>query len=229
MTVRQRLRLTFGRGPSIKYITHLDLMRAWERLLRRSRLPVAYTGPNKTRPRIALAAPLAVGVTSSGELAEIFLVERLPVGQVILRLNEVAPPGLTISGGREIGLGLPSLQSLVRAAEYRVTVEAHMPEDAIRDAMARVLAASSLPRERHREDEVRHYDLRPLIQDIWLEAWGPDLGVLGMRLRTDEQATGRADEVLAELGLLPATREIHRTKLIVATPPLSRSPRRTRP
>ena len=56
----QRLRVTFTRGEQVKYITHLDLMRFWERALRRAEIPVAYSEGFSPHPQLALAAPLAV-------------------------------------------------------------------------------------------------------------------------------------------------------------------------
>ena len=69
----QRLRVTFTRGEEMKYITHLDLMRFWERALRRAELPVAYSEGFSPHAQIALAAPLPVGTTSDCELMDVFM------------------------------------------------------------------------------------------------------------------------------------------------------------
>jgi radical SAM-linked protein len=214
---RQRLRLTFSRGEDARYITHLDMMRLWERMVRRARLPISYSAARPPRPRLALGAPLAVGVTSEGEMVDMFLDTRLPAAQLAQRLALECPPGLAIKQVQEVGLALPSLQSLVSLGEYRVTVAAHIPVHKMQERVAEVLAAASLPRERVRDKEIRRYDLRPQISNLWITTWGDDGGVLGMLLQTDEQATGRPDEVLAVLGLSEAERAIHRVKLVLAT------------
>jgi radical SAM-linked protein len=69
----QRLRLKFGRGEDLKFLSHLDLMRLWERALRRAGLPLAYSEGFTPHPQIALAAPLLVGVTSDAELMDVSL------------------------------------------------------------------------------------------------------------------------------------------------------------
>jgi radical SAM-linked protein len=61
----QRLRITFARGKELKYISHLDLMRLWQRALRRADIPLAYSQGFSPHPRLSIAAPLAIGVTSS--------------------------------------------------------------------------------------------------------------------------------------------------------------------
>jgi len=217
---KQRLRVTFGRGEEVKYITHLDLMRLWERLLRRAGLPVSYSAGQAPRPRLALAAPLAVGVTSEGELMEVFLDTRLSLLPLTKRLAAECPAGITVREVQDIGLGLPALQTLVRFSEYRVAIAPLVAREEMQQRMAGLLASRTLPRERVRDKEIRRYDLRPLVDSLWLEKWSDEEAVLGMRLQTDQRATGRPDEVLAVLGLSDAVRSIHRVRLLLAAPVL---------
>src|SRR3712207_3307448 len=115
----QRLRVTFARGDLLRYITHLDLMRAWERAIKRAGLPIAYSEGFTRHPQLALAAPLPVGATAEGELMDVFLEERTDPGEFQERLAVQTPPGLTIERVEEVALQLPSLQSLVREWIWR--------------------------------------------------------------------------------------------------------------
>ncbi len=115
----QRLRLTFSRGEELKYISHLDLMRLWQRALRRAHIPLAYSQGFSPHPKLSLAAPLAIGVTSSGELMDIFLDHRVSPHFFINAVSKQLPPGIDISEVIEVGLGLPSLQSQVLYADMR--------------------------------------------------------------------------------------------------------------
>jgi radical SAM-linked protein len=215
---RQRLRITFSRGEAVKYIAHLDLVRLWERIVRRARVPVSYSATELARPKLSLAAPLAVGLTSEGELLDLFLDARLPLVPLAKRLALECPAGIVINQIVEVSLGLPSLQSLVRFSEYRTSVDSDMSMSDIERRVAQLLAAPSLPRERLREKELRRYDLRPLIDSLWVTGQTSDGQWLGMILQTDEQATGRPDEVLAALGLGEPAHSIHRVKLMLAPP-----------
>jgi radical SAM-linked protein len=69
----QRLRVKFSRGDEIKFISNLDLMRLWQRALRRAGMPLAYSEGFNPHPRISLAAPLPLGVTGEAELMDIVL------------------------------------------------------------------------------------------------------------------------------------------------------------
>ena len=211
----QRLRVTFGRGEEVKYITHLDLMRFWERALRRATIPLAYSQGFSPGPRISLAAPLPVGVTSSGELMDVYLSQRVTPYHFIKAVGEQLPAGIAIREVREVGLGLPSLQSQVRWSEYQVDVATDRSREDVQEAVAELMAAESLPWQHQRDKEVRRYDLRPLVHDLRLEVLGDGLCTLGMRLRTDSQAAGRAEQVVAALGFSEPPLRIHRRRLIL--------------
>ena len=126
-----------------------------------------------------------------------------------------------------MGLGQPSLQSLVRWAEYQVEVAAgrrSAPE--VQAAMARLLAADTIPWKHARERQIRHYDLRPLVLSLALESLEDDLCRLVMRLKADQEGSGRCEQVTAALGFEEPPRRIHRCQLYVEeTSPAARSHR----
>ncbi len=190
-------------------------MRFWERAFRRAAVPLAYSEGFSPSPRISLAAPLPVGVTASAELMDVSLSRRITLSQFIKAVSAQLPAGVAISEVREVGLGLPSLQSQVRFSDYEVDVpDDRSPED-VRQAVAQFLAAESIPWQHKRERSVRHYDLRPLVQDLRVEGLAGGICTLAMRLRTDAQASGRAEQVVAALRFPEAPVRIHRKGLIL--------------
>ena len=223
----QRLRLRFARDESLKYLPHLDLMRAWERALRRAEVPVAYSEGFSPRPRLALAAPLPVGVTSEGELLDLFLSERTAPAAVAQAVSTQLPVGLRLLGVDEVALALPSLQSALRAAEYVVEVVDPRPLDALRAAIADLLAQDRLEWEHRREQEVRRYDLRALILSLGIDGKSGDRVALRMRLRADEQGSGRPEQVTAALGIAEPPLRVQRVRLEVAEPSIARTAYRT--
>jgi radical SAM-linked protein len=209
----QRLRVTFTRGEAMKYITHLDLMRFWERALRRAEIPVAYSEGFSPHPQIALAAPLAVGVTSDAELMDVFLESVMTPARFQTQLAPQLPPGVRVVRVEEAGLTLPALQAEMRAAEYDVDIDAPPDVDVV-DAVRGLLAAASFPWEHKRDDETKSYDLRALIHDITVHQIEGAVR-LKMLLRADNAGSGRPEQVAAALGL-PAPQRIHRTKLVLS-------------
>jgi radical SAM-linked protein len=210
----QRLRVTFGRGEAMKYITHLDMMRFWERALRRAGVPIAYSEGFSPHAQLSLAAPLPVGTTSEGELMDVFMAEHVAPRALIRQVTPQLPPAIEIKSVEEVGLSLPALQADVRFAEYDVDLTAAGAADA-EGAVERFLAAESVPWEHKREDEVRTYDIRPLVDAIEVARPDPAVVRLRMRLRNDNSGSGRPDQVVAALGL-PAPLRVHRTRLSLA-------------
>ena len=217
------MRITFAKGGPIKYTSHLDLMRAWERALRRAGISLAYSGGFNPRPKLQLAAALPLGHTGEAELLDIWLEEpkrsrgaeeqgsRGVVEDFVKRLVPVLPEGLTVRQVRVVKPREPALQTQVVAAEYRVTVEWDEPAEAVEARIERVLAAGELPQERRG----RRYDLRPLIERLWLERAEGGEVVLGMQLAAREGATARPESVLGVLGMDGTFARYHRRRLLL--------------
>ncbi len=210
---KQRLRIEFAEQGTLKYISHLDLNRTWERVFRRAGLPVAYSQGYNPRPRFQIASALPVGVAGRAELLDVWLTEALDPEETLARLRPVLPAGLLVSAVSETELRGPSLQSQMRAAEYRAVVHSPEPIESLRARVAAMLAAPTLPRQRHHKGKLKTYDLRPRIHDLAVEP-GPDgAHVLTMRLQASPQGAGRADKVLDALGLSVLPHTLERTKL----------------
>ena len=210
-----RLRIKFYKGQETKYISHLDLMRLLERALHRAGMQLAYTEGFSPHPRISLAAPLALGVTSGAELMDVVLEKGASPHFFITAVNNKLPAGVGILQAHAIGSNEPSLQSLVRQAEYEATVETEKERDEIEANICHLLEAKHLPWQHLRDTGPRHYDLRALIDELWLVKLAPPLCTVGMRLRCGSNGSGRPEQVLKALGFDQYAEIIQRTKLIL--------------
>lgn len=206
-----RVRVTFSKSGALIYTGALDLQKIWERVLRRAKLCLAYTQGFSPGPRINLASALPLGVTGEQELADFWFNEPSDMAAFCEQVNRAAPPGLTALTAEEVSLATPALQTRVDAAEYATGLLSE--EDFIlADAgVKRVLSAPSLPRERRGKS----YDLRPLILQIDTIPAETGGGSIRMTLQAREGATGRADEVLSELGLAANSAALTRVKIIL--------------
>ncbi len=213
----QRLRARFTRGQEVKFISHLDLMRLWTRALIRAGVPLAYSEGFNPHPRLSLAAPLAVGVTSEAELLDIFLSKWVSPHFFTAAVSHQLPPGIEILQAQPIGLSLPSLPAQVRYAEYKVEVETEKEPRDIESGLSSLLSAEHLPWQHQRDTGIRSYDLRALIDNLWFIDWHHPLCTMGMRLRCDNSGSGRPEQVTAALGFAHYPQSMHRTKLILKT------------
>jgi len=208
-TEPQRLRVTFAKGEEVKYISHLDLMRLWERALRRADVPLLHSQGYNPRPKISFASPLAVGITGQREMMDVMLERPLAPLDFASAVNRQLPVGVTLVEVQEVYATLPALQTQVQGAEYLATVAVREDTSQLEGRITSLLGSDQLPRQRRG----REYDLRPLLEKVWLETQEVGQYVLGMRLRAGEQGTGRPDEVLDELGLADQVKSITRTRL----------------
>jgi radical SAM-linked protein len=211
----QRLRIRFCRGEEIKFISHLDLMRLWQRALHRAGVALAYSEGFTPHPRISLAAPLAVGVTSEAELMDVFCTKWVTPHWFTAALSHQLPKGVEILEARQVVLIQPSLQAQIRYAEYRVEVETEMGQRDVESAITDLLTMEHLPWHHQRDTGKRSYDLRALIDNLWLVDWHHPYVTIGMKLRCDNTGSGRPEQVVAALGFTRYPRLIHRTKLIL--------------
>jgi radical SAM-linked protein len=213
----QRLRIRFSRGEEIKFISHLDIMRLWQRVLHRAGIPLAYSEGFSPHPRISLAAPLQVGITSQTELMDLFCTKWVSPHFFTDAVNQQLPPGIKILQVYAVAPTLPSLQSQVSYSEYEVQIETEKDKPDIESALTSLLSAKQLPWHHERDTGTHSYDLRALIDELWLTQWHKGSCAIGMRLRCDNSGSGRPEQVAAALGFTNYPKSIHRTRLILKT------------
>lgn len=206
---RYRYRLRFEKRDSIRFISHLDLHRTWERTLRRASLPLYHSQGFNPRPKINLSRALPLGQSSECELIDIWLEQEIDPVELLGKIKKAAPPGLKPVGIEPVALSEKSLQSRITSARYRVTLTDQTEREHVQARIDRLLQADQLRRERRDKT----YDLRPLIESLIIVEASAESLTLEMRLAAREGASGRPGEVLLEMGFNPDLARIHRTEL----------------
>jgi radical SAM-linked protein len=219
---RQRWRLVLERLGDAPALAGRELIDAWEQAIETTGLPLHRPG-GRSRARVALGAPLPLGMAAERELAEIVLTEMLPVWRVRAALVGGLPAGWRLVDVYDVWVGSPALAGRVSGAQYRLVVDGPADPGAIAAAAAALLQAGRLPRARIKGDSQVAYDLRPLLVDVGLTEPGPPV-VLRIRTKIHpELGTGRPQEVLAaladQLGRPLAAASITRERLILAGDP----------
>lgn len=188
-----KVRLRFRKDGSLRWLSHHDLLRTFERMLRRSELPVRSTKGFNPHPRLVFALSLPLGVVGRAEVAEIELDEALPADEVHARLVAQCPPGLAILSVERIP---PNTNARVTGFTYavRVPADAH---DRARHQLTLALACQQWHVERVKPSP-RRLDIRPFVRDLRLD---PDSGWLEMDLWLTPAGTARPEEVLGLCGL----------------------------
>ncbi len=189
--VRDKVRIRFGKGGPLRLVSHHDLMRCFERMLRRAALPFHSTQGFNPKPRLVFALSLALGVVGREEVVELELDDALPPEDIHARLARQAPPGLTIHSVRRIN---PRAGAQVRRVCYRLALPASR-RTASAERIPSILAAPHCWVDRTRP-QPRRLDVRPYLRGLQILDDG-----LEMDVWVTPTGTVRPDEILALLGL----------------------------
>ena len=118
----QRLRVWFGKQGDMSLVSHLDLLRLFDRVVRRAQIPLAFTGGFHPSPRIAPANALMLGATSEGEIVDFELTQAMDTEAFQQTLAKHLPSEIPVFGVEIIDLKAPSATQAVHQAEYFLTV-----------------------------------------------------------------------------------------------------------
>ena len=156
----------FEKGERLRHIGHLDIMRAMQRALRRSGLPVAYSNGFNPHILLTFASALSVGAVGKREVMDVCLAEDTDPGVFMNAMNHALPPDLQLISCRAIDDRHPAPMSQVSAAEYSIRpAEAdsfHLSED----ILAGFLKQEDIQAERKTKSGIRSVNIRPLIQSL---------------------------------------------------------------
>jgi radical SAM-linked protein len=211
-----RLRIRFRRGAELKFISHLDIMRVWVRALRRAEVPLAYSEGFNPHPKISIAAPLSVGITAENEFMDIAVGRTVSPHWLMEAVNRQLPVGIEILEVYPLTGPIPSLQSQVKSAVYRVEIATSKTEEEMGNDVHRLLSLEHLPWHHERDTGRRDYDLRALIEDIKVIGCSEGKCTLEMKLRNDEAGSGRPEQIVYALGFNDHPKSVHRLKLILS-------------
>ena len=158
-----RVRLRFGKSGKVRWTSHRDLARMWERALRRARLPVVYTGGFSPRPKLSFGLALPTGAESTCEYLDVELDQPdVDVDALPGLLTPALPAGVDVLVAGGLEERAPSLQQEVTSCQWELEVTGWGPPELER-AVGTVLQRSSLTVTRERKGHAVTDDIRPAI------------------------------------------------------------------
>lgn len=198
-----RLRVRFSKHGKVRFTSHRDVARIWERSLRRTRVPVTYSEGFNPRPKIAFGLALPTGYSSDAEYLDVEVdptwAAGVDHGALADALTAALPEGMATLAVAALGAGEPSLQHAVTSCTWRIEATGADATD-VSAAVSRALRGSELLVERERKGRLSVDDIRPAVLSVEVQA---DTGG-GVRLVADLGTQPRAvrpAELLASLEL----------------------------
>ena len=157
-----RFRLRFSKRGKVRFTSHRDVARIWERALRRADLPVAYTEGFSPRPKLHFGLALSTGHESLAEYLDVDLRDEVEAHTLPVLLNPELPTGIEVVAAAPVAPGTPSLQEDVTSCSWRIEALG-LDTATADDLVAGVLAADELLITRSRKGKEVTDDLRPAI------------------------------------------------------------------
>lgn len=125
-----KVRIKFSKHGPMKFIGHLDIMRYFQKAMRRADVAICYSGGFSPHQIMSFAAPLGVGITSNGEYLDIETEDTEDLSTMKDRLNQVMVAGVEIKSVRRLPDSAANAMSIVAAADYTVVFrQGYEPED----------------------------------------------------------------------------------------------------
>jgi radical SAM-linked protein len=193
------VRLGFAKEGKVRFVSHRDVARAFERAWRVAGLPVAFTAGFSPRPKVSFGLALGVGYESRAEYLDVEL--RAPVDPAALPglLTAGLPPGLAVTGAAALAPRAPALQESVTAVAYELRL-ADVDGGALTRAAAAARDAPALPVPTARRGRPLVVDVAPSLRHLAVD----DTGGVAVELATRPRAA-RPGELLTALRTLLGT------------------------
>ncbi|WP_303870151.1 TIGR03936 family radical SAM-associated protein [Acetobacterium wieringae] len=221
-----KIQYQFKRSTPLRFLSHLDQQRLFQRAFRRANIPVAYSQGFNPHPRMSFALAMSVGLTSDSEYGEVIVSTDINVDSFISRMNHVLPSGLEIVTAKICGEGVESLSASLYKSDYQIRVKV-MPETDLGELAESVRMYLELPQilvqKRNKKGKFVEKNIRPFIESISVF---PDSEIdhvnVKMTLIYIEQQCVKPEQVLASFNdqisavfVIDPTIELHREKLLL--------------
>ena len=172
-----KARIKFRKYGVLRFIRHLDVMRFFQKLMRRADIPIAFTGGYSPHMIMSFASPLGIGLTSDGEYLDIELTAPVDSREAVKRMNEECVEGIEIISIRQISDEKKMTgMTILAAADYLISVKKGALPENWKEAFADFMAQRQICVIKQTKRSEREEDIRPLIfrweiqgENIWLQ------------------------------------------------------------
>ena len=159
-----KVRIKFRKYGVLKFIGHLDVMRFFQKVMRRAEIPIAFTGGYSPHMIMSFASPLGIGLTSEGEYVDIELAEPISSEEAVKRMNAVMVEGMEIISFRQISEEKKATgMAIVAAADYYVNVQKGALPQNWKELFAKFYAQPEIRIVKQTKRSEQEVNIRPMI------------------------------------------------------------------
>lgn len=221
-----KIQYQFKRTTPLRFLSHLDQQRLFQRAFRRANIPVEYSQGFNPHPKMSFALAMSVGLTSDGEYGEVIVSEDIDVETFISRINQALPTGLEIVAAKICGDGVGSLSAALSQSIYQIRIKV-VSGTALNELTEIIDSYLKLPqiliKKRNKKGKFVEKDIRPFIETIEVVA-DPEKDTVKVRMTLNyiEQQCVKPEQLLESINshnrlifVIDPTIEIHREKLLL--------------
>lgn len=174
------VRIKFRKYGMLKFIGHLDVMRYFQKVIRRAEIDICYSEGFSPHMIMSFAAPLGVGLTSDGEYVDISVKSSMSSSEAVRRMNEVMVEGLEAVSFRGLPDNSKNAMSIVAAADYEVRFrEGQSPADGWQEKLREFAGLPEIRILKKTKKGQQEVDIRP-----WIRYLEEEDGVIRMQVST---------------------------------------------
>ena len=166
-----KIRVKFTKRDSMSYIGHLDVMRYFQKVIRRAGIPIAFSSGFSPHMIMSFASPLGLGVTSKGEYFDIEITEEIPSKEAVARMNATSVEGIEVLSFRRIpsekkSSGMTILAGASYLVTFKETVCGVFREESIGDVIDSFLEQSQINILKETKRSKKIVDIKPFIYEL---------------------------------------------------------------
>ncbi len=213
------VRLRFTKHGKVRFTSHRDVARAFERAFRIESLPLEFSEGFSPHPKVSFGLALSTGYESHDEYLDVSFVESLDLEALPERLTAALPVGIVVTGAVELCDRAPALQEAVTAVEWSLDVarddDVAIDVDEFATAVERALARDEITVRRSRKGTVVDDDVRGAIRRCVVVGPGPDGTVVcDLEVSTQPRSAKPLDVLAAIMQVTPAVGPLVERKVL---------------
>lgn len=162
-----KVRVKFEKHGAVRYIGHLDVMRFFQKTIRRAEIDIAYSQGFSPHQIMTFAQPLGVGLESNGEYMDIEVNSLVSCEDLKNRINQASVPGIQVKSVKVLPDDAGNAMASIAAAEYTVSFkEGRKPEVDLAEATCKFLSQETITITKQTKKGTREVDLKPGIYEL---------------------------------------------------------------
>jgi len=198
------IRFKFQRKEALRFLSHLDQLRLFQRAFRRASIEIEHSQGFNPHPKLAFAQAMSVGMVSDEEYADVTVKGTITIDEFMQKINEALPEGLCVVDAWYIEKGTLSLNASMAESEYEINVDLlhAVSEEAIQKAVDTLLAKQAIIIQRRtKKGKIKEKDIRPFIKALEIKKIEALSITFGLTVIYIEQQCVKPMIVLEKLGL----------------------------